>query len=93
MPKLELEPFRRVLDGDQEPTEHQRKFLYLPLPILRDYTNIRSIIIKHTRRKNNTPLRGIEIIAYHRKMSKLDEWENLHLDELEYKWDGSDVQM
>lgn len=95
MPKLELEPFHRALDGDQEPTDHQRKFLYLPLPIFRDYTNIRSIIINHTHRKNGKLTEFIikkKIEACHSKLGELGEWKNLHLDKLEFKWDESGVQ-
>lgn len=88
MPKLELETFRRKLAGDEEPTDHQRKFLYLPSPILRDFTNLRKIIEKYNRRKDNKPLKEIEIkhkIAnYHKQMVELDKWKSLHLDELDF---------
>lgn len=96
MPKLELEPFRRVLKGDLEPTDHQRRFLYIPLPIFRDYTNIRDIVIKHNGRRDGKALHEIaikhKIQHCHDEMGKLDQWEKLHLDELDYTWLASDVQ-
>lgn len=96
MPKLVLEPFERELFGDEEPSEHQMKFLYLPLPIFRDYTNIRSIIIKYNRKKDGKPLKGIEINqkikACHTKLGELDQWEELHLDELEFEWEVHGVK-
>lgn len=88
MPKLELETYRRELAGGEEPTDHQRKFLYLPSPILRDFTNIREIIKKHHRRKDNKPLKEIEIKHKiencHKEMGELDKWESLHLDKLDF---------
>lgn len=85
---MELEPFRRVLDEGEKPSEHQRKFLYLPLPIFQDYTNIRSIIVKYNHRKDGKPLKQIEIKHKiedcHKRMGNLKKWKDLHLDELNF---------
>lgn len=88
MARSELPPFHRVLG--EEPSDHQRKFLYLPLPIFRDYTNIRSIIIKYYSRKDNKPQKEIEITQKikrcHAQMEELGKWNELHLDELDFIW-------
>lgn len=88
MPTIELEPFHRELDENQELSDHQRNFLYLPLSIFRDFTNIRSIIIKHDRRKDGKPLKEIEIKhkikQRHNQMINLEKWNDLHLDELNF---------
>ena len=90
MAKQVVEPFHRVLDV---PTDHQRKFLYLPFPIFRDFTNVRSIVIKHQRRKDGKPMKEIEIKQKikkcHNEMGHLEKWNNLHLDELDYIWPES----
>lgn len=73
---------------EQKPTEHQRKFLYLPLPIFRDFTNIRTIIEKYDGHKDGKPLKEIEfkhkIKDRHKKMVELDKWKDLHLDKLKF---------
>lgn len=90
MPKVELPPFHRYLDANQEPTDYQRRFLYLPLSIFREHTNIRSIIQKHDPRKDNKPQKEIEINQkikkYHSAMGSLKKWRELHLDKLEFIW-------
>lgn len=90
MPKRELPLFSRDLHEQPEPSEHQRKFLYLPLPIFREYTNIRSIVLKYDRRKGDKPLKEIEINQkikkYHSEMDKLRKWDEMHLDELDFTW-------
>lgn len=92
----QLPPFYRRLDGDQEPSDHQRKFLYLPLSIFRDYTNIRSIILKYNRRTDNKPQKEIEINQKikrcHNEMGALHKWPEWHLDKLEFIWpDANDA--
>lgn len=81
-----LKPFTRQLD--QEPTDHQRKFLYLPFPIFRDFTNIRSIVIdNHEKRKGKPPPEFVikkTIEKHHADLSELDKWEKLNLDKLEF---------
>lgn len=81
-----LKPFIRQLD--QEPTDHQRKFLHLPFPIFRDFTNIRSIVIdNHKKRKGKPPPEFVikkTIGKYHDELSELDKWERLNLDKLEF---------
>lgn len=87
MPKRKLRTFRRDLDEQTEPSDHQRNFLYLPWEILRDYTNIRSIVVKYARQKDK-PLKEIQINRtikkYHSEMDKLDRWNEMHLDELDF---------
>lgn len=93
MSKRRLEPFHRTLD-EHWIEEHQRKFLSLPLPIFRDFTNIRSIIIEHNIAKNGKPLKEIEIKhkieKCHKQMTKLRKWKVLHLDELDFIWPDSE---
>lgn len=91
-----LEPFLRVLDGGQEPSDHQRQFLHLPLPTFRDFTNIRSIVIKHFSRTDGKQMKQIEIQqkikSCHQKMGELDKWKEHYLDELEFiPSDGDEV--
>lgn len=85
---MEVQPVHRVKHEEQEPSEHQRKFLYLPLEIFRDCTNIRSIIVKYDSRNDGKPLKQIEIkhkIAdRHKQMQNLETWKDLHLDELNF---------
>lgn len=84
----EIEPFRRKLNG--VPNGHQEKFLYLPLAIFRDHTNIRSIVTTYGRRKDGKRLKEIEIKhkieKIHRELGQLDQWKKRHLGELYFDW-------
>lgn len=84
-----LEPFYRKLNDDQEPNDHQRMFLYLPLPILRDFTNIESLIIDDfVMKKAKQPTQAeIEktIDKYHQQMGQLKKWKNWELHKLEFR--------
>lgn len=88
MMRQEIEPFRRKVNG--VPTVHQAKFLYLPLAIFRDHTNIRSIVTCYEKRKDGKPLKEIEIKhkiqKIHRRLDKLDKWKDWHLGELYFDW-------
>lgn len=84
-----LEPFCRNLTEDQEPDYHQQMFLYLPLSILRNFTNIESIIADdYTKNKAKQPTkREIEqtIAKYHQQMVQLNKWKKWGLDKLEFR--------
>lgn len=89
MQKREIEPFRRKLNG--VPKDLQKKFLYLPLAIFRDHTNIRSIVtVHHGNRNDDTPLTEMEIQhkieEIHDRMGEFDKWKEWHLDALYYSW-------
>lgn len=87
-PKL-LEPFIRNLNQDQEPDDHQKMFLYLPLSVLRDFTNIESIITDDfIQRKAKQPTkREIEkaLDNHHQQMHKLHKWKHWSLDKLAFR--------
>lgn len=90
MPKKSLQPYKRVLYGENKPSDHQRTFLYLPLETFRDYTNIRSIIQKYHGRTDKKPLKEIEIKQkikkYHSELGNLNKWNDWHLDKLDFIW-------
>lgn len=83
--------FSRTLDG--EPTDHQRKFVYLPLSVFRDYTNVRSLVIeKYKAKKDKHPPEFVikkTVEKYHKQLSQLNRWDELGLDKLDYKWPDS----
>lgn len=83
-----IEPFRRNFNG--MPSDHQVKFLYLPLAIFRDYTNIRSIVTCYQKRPDGKPLKEIEIKQkiqkIHQQLDQLDKWKDWHLGELYFDW-------
>lgn len=88
MKRQEIEPFRRKVNG--LPNIHQKKFLYLPLAIFRDHTNIRSIVTCYNKRKDGKPLKEIEIKQkikkIHDRLGELEKWTDWHLGELYYSW-------
>lgn len=91
-----LEPFIRELKGDKDPNDHQRKFLYLPLPIFRDFTNIKSIATDEYISKNakQPTKREIDesIEKYHQQMGQLNRWKHLKLSKLDFCLPYSDTE-
>lgn len=87
MRKLKL--FTRELPSDVEPTNHQRQFLFLPLPIFRDFTNIEKIVTDKFKKKNGKePPRfviGKTIQNRHKNLSQLDKWKEWGLNKLKFK--------
>lgn len=84
-----LEPFSRKLTEGPEPNDHQQHFLYLPLPILRDFTNIESLItddfiMKKAKQPTKTETEQI-IERYHQQMGQLTKWKQWKLHKLEFK--------
>lgn len=89
MAKKLLEPFTRELSGDKEPDDQQRKFLYLPLPILRKFTNIESIIteeyiMKHAKQPTKREIEQL-IEKCHQQMGQLNKWKQLKLTKLDFR--------
>lgn len=67
------------------PTDHQRKFANLPLPIFRHYTNVRELVIEKIKQRNKNPLEIVikkTIEQYHAR--PLDEWDDIVLNRLEF---------
>lgn len=85
---MEIKRYDRVIEG--EPSDHQRRFLYIPLPIFRKCTNIRDIIEQYHGRKDKKPRNGIEIENKIKKiyseLGQLERWSEWHLDKLDYIW-------
>lgn len=84
-----LEPFSRQLNEGQEPTDHQRKFLYLPLSMLRDFTNIESIvtdtyIANYAKLPSKTEVEKT-IEKYHQQLGQLNKWKHWKLSKLEFR--------
>lgn len=91
-----LEPFTRESSGGKDPTDHQRKFLYLPLPILRDFTNIKEIatdeyIMKNAKQPTERELEQ-SIEKYHEQMGQLNKWKHLKLSKLDFDLPHSDTE-
>lgn len=88
MTKKLLPQFKRELNEKDEPSNHQRKFLYLPLPVFRDFTNICSIVIDgYVQKKFKQPtnmLVEVKIEKYHKELGQLNKWKSRHLDKLEF---------
>lgn len=84
-----LEPFFREQHEGDEPSDHQRRFLYLPLSILRDFTNIELIIkddfIKKKARLPTKTEMEKTIVKYHQQMGQLNKWKNWKLNKLEFR--------
>lgn len=73
---------------EEELTDQQRKFATIPLCVFRDYTNIRSIIIKNYKKQHGkNPYEFIikkKTENYHRQLSSVDDWDDSIFDQLEF---------
>lgn len=88
MSRKKIPRFKRVVVSGEEPTDHQRNFLYLPWLILRDYTNIGSIIEEHHGRTDGKKLTNFQqnqkIKLFHSKLGQLNMWNEWHFDQLDF---------
>lgn len=83
-----LEPFTREIVGGKEPNDQQRNFLFLPLPILRDFTNIESIvtddyIMKYAKQPTKREI-DETIEKRHLQMGQLNKWKHWKLSKLKF---------
>lgn len=90
-----LEPFIREIVGGKEPNDHQKSFLYLPLPILRTFTNIESIVMDEyiTLHAKQPAKRQIDetIEKRHQQMGQLNKWRHWNLSKLEFRLPNTDT--
>ncbi|XP_031624191.1 uncharacterized protein LOC116341338 [Contarinia nasturtii] len=75
----------------------KRQFMYLPLDIFRQSTNIASLVReKYKQDKRKNPPKFIltkECEKYHRLLNQLDDWDGTILTRLEYVWPHSEVKI
>lgn len=76
-----------------EPADFQRLFKYLPLNVLRKYTNIEKLIIDEYEKKHDKPPPGIyvnkTIKKYHKIMKSKYDWKE-PIDQLDFRWPKKD---
>lgn len=77
-----------------EPADFRRLFKYLPMNVLRRYTNIEQLIIAEYKKKHKKPPPGIHINKaiekYHKEISELDDWNASILGKLDFNWSSKD---
>lgn len=92
-----LKPFIRELPPDQEPTDHQRRFLFLPFAIFQDFTNIEKIVSDQFTKKHGKkpPLFVLKktIQTRHKNLSQLDKWKEWGLNKLKFSPSQDDQEM
>lgn len=73
-----------------EPDDFRRMFKYLPINVLRRYTNIEQLIIAEYMKKHKKPPPGIHINKaiekYHKQLTELDDWKGTILAKLNFNW-------
>lgn len=82
------------MHSEHELTSHQRTFMNLPLHVFHRSTNIHELVVEKFRKKNGKEPLTIAvnntIKKYHEQMLKIDGWDDMVLNRLEYTSNSKD---